>query len=172
MMISKSQLGSTTLLLVAALALTTGCAASRREAFLHDKAGTHVYRKPVAEVWPKARELLAEEGFSVMEAKGGFEMQTDWVMQGAPSSLGTTYARYLVRGIEKGPGQCSVEFLRQNRVQSQAAHDTSTGETAKEGPGTDSNTLSRDYAMEWKLLQRAEPEVAKGFETEAAAQVK
>jgi hypothetical protein len=171
MMLSKSQLGSTTLLLVAALALTTGCASNRREAYLHDKAGTHVYRKPVAEVWPKARELLAEEGYSVMEAKGGFEMQTDWLMQGAPSSLGTSYARYLVRGIEKGPGQCVVEFHRQNRVQSQAAHDTSTGETAKEGIGTDSNSLARDYAMEWKLLQRVDPEAAKSLEAEAATKV-
>ena len=81
-------------------------------------------------MWPKAKELLTEEGYSVMEAKGGFEMQTDWMMEGAPSSLGTSYARYLVRGIEKGPGQCTVEFLKQNRVESQGAHDTSTGAAA------------------------------------------
>ena len=166
MMLSKSS----ALLLVAALSLTTGCAASRREAYLHDKAGAHVYRKPVAEVWPKAKELLAEEGYSVMEAKGGFEMQTDWLMQGAPSSLGTSYARYLVRGIERGPGQCVVEFHRQNRVESKAAHDTSTG-GSQDALGTDTNTLTRDYAMEWKLMQRADPEVAKGLEAEAAAKV-
>lgn len=170
MMPSKSQLGSTAVLLVAAIALTTGCAANRREAYLHDKAGAHVYRKPVAEVWPKARELLAEEGYSVMEAKGGFEMMTEWLMQGAPSSLGTSYARYLVRGIEKGPGQCTVEFLRQVRVESQGAFDTAKGKRA-EGAGTDDNTMNRDYAMEWKLIQRADPEAAKALESEAATKV-
>jgi hypothetical protein len=169
MMLSKSRIGSTSLLVVA-LALTTGCAANRRDAFLQDKARTHVYRQPIVEVWPKAKELLTEEGYSVMEAKGGFELQTEWLMQGAPSSLGTSYARYLVRGLEKGPGQSTVEFHRQVRVQSQAAHDTNTGQAA-EGPGTDSNTLSRDHAMEWKLLQRVDPETAKTFEAEAAQKV-
>ena len=167
---SKSPLGSTALLLVAALALATGCAANRRETYLQEKASTHVFRQPISEVWPKAKEVITEEGYSVMEAKGGFEMQTEWLMQGAPSSLGTSYARYLVRGIEKGPGQCTVEFLRQVRVESQAAFDSAKGKAA-EGPGTDSNTLSRDYAMEWKLIQRADPEAAKALESEATTKV-
>ena len=101
---SKSSLGSTALLLVAALALSTGCAASRRETYLQEKAGTHVYRQPIAEVWPKAKEVLTEEGFSLMEAKGGFEMQTDWTMQGAALLAG-----HLVRALpgarhREGPG--------------------------------------------------------------------
>lgn len=166
---SKSSLGSTALLLVAALVLSSGCAANRRETYLQEKASTHVYRQPIAEVWPKAKELLTEEGFSLMEAKGGFEMQTDWTMQGAPSSLGTAYARYLVRGIEKGPGQCTVEFLKQNRVESQGAHDTSTGASA--AVAADPGSLTRDHALEWKLLQKVDPETAKSWETEAAQKV-
>jgi uncharacterized lipoprotein len=164
MMSSKSPLGSTTLL-VAALVLSSGCAANRRETYLHDKAGTHVYRMPIAEVWPKVKELMAEEEYSVMEAKGGYELTTDWVMEGAPSSLGTSYARYLVRGVEKGPGQCAVEFHKQSRVQSQGAHDTNQGYTPE---AASSNALNRDYAMEWKLLQRVDPEAAKALETDAA----
>jgi uncharacterized lipoprotein len=167
MMPSKSPLGSTTLLLVAALALTTGCAANRRETYLHERAGTHVFRQPIAEVWPKAKEVIIEEGYSVMEAKGGFEMQTDWMMQGAPSSLGTSYARYLIRGIEKGPGQSSVEFLKQTKVQSQAAHDTNTG-GSMENAGNESNSMTRDHALEWKLIQKVDPEAAKALEAEAA----
>jgi uncharacterized lipoprotein len=166
---SKSSLGSTALLLVAALALSTGCAANRRETYVQERAGNHVYRQPVAEVWPKAKEVLTEEGYSVMEAKGGFEMTTDWMMQGAPSSLGTSYARYLVRGIEKGPGQCTVEFLKQNRVESQGAHDTSTG--ASGAVSADPGSLTRDYTLEWKLLQKADPEAAKALEAEAAQKV-
>jgi uncharacterized lipoprotein len=167
MTLSKSSLGSTALLLVAALALSTGCAANRRETYLQEKAGTHVFRQPIAEVWPKAKELITEEGYSVMEAKGGFEMQTDWMMQGAPSSLGTSYARYLIRGIEKGPGQCSVEFLKQTRVESQAAHDTNTGKSM-EGAGNASTAMTRDHELEWKLIQKVDPEAAKTLEAEAA----
>lgn len=164
----KTPLASTALLLVAALALSTGCAANRREAYLQDKAGTHVFRQPLAEVWPKAKEVLADEGYSVQEAKGGYEMTTDFQMEGAPSSLGTSYARFLVRGIEKGPGQCSVEFIKQARVESKGAHDTNTGaEAAPEA----SNSTNRDHAMEWKLIQKADPETAKAWEAEAAAKV-
>jgi hypothetical protein len=64
-----------------------------------------------------------------------------------------------------------VEFLKQTRVESQAAHDTSTGQAAKEGMGTDSNSLSRDYSLEWKLIQKADPETAKAWEAEAAQKV-
>ena len=164
----KSSLASTALLLVAALALSTGCAANRRETYLQEKAGTHVYRQPIAEVWPKAKEVLTEEGYSVQEAKGGFEMTTDFQMEGAPSSLGTSYARFLVRGVEKGPGQCSVEFIKQSRVESRGAHDTNTGAEATAGAAT---STTRDYAMEWKLIQKADPETAKAWEAEAAAKV-
>ncbi|WP_224363670.1 hypothetical protein [Hyalangium versicolor] len=169
MTMTKSPLASTALLLVAALALSTGCAANRREAYIQEKASTHVYRQPIAEVWPKAKEVLVEEGYSVMESKGGaFEMVTDFQMQGAPSSLGTAYARYLVRGIEKGPGQCSVEFLKLSRVESRGAHDANTG---KDAQTTASDSTSRDYVMEWKLLQKVDPEAAKALEAEAAQKV-
>ncbi|MDC0706931.1 hypothetical protein POL68_00445 [Stigmatella sp. ncwal1] len=158
-------------LVVAAFTLTSGCASSRRDAYLQDKAAVHVYRQPISEVWLKAKELLSEEGYSVMEAKGGYELQTDWLMQGAPSSLGTSYARYLVRGAEKGPGQATVAFHRQVRVQSQAAHDTSTGGSAA-GSGTDSNSFGRDHAIEWQLIQRVDAETAKAWEAEATQKVK
>ncbi|SES92462.1 hypothetical protein [Stigmatella erecta] len=156
--------------MVMASCLLAGCASNRREAYLQDKAAAHVYRQPIAEVWSQAKALLSEEGYSMMEAQGRYEMQTEWLMLGAPSSLGTTYARYLVRGGQKAPGQTTVVFHRQMRVQSQGAHNTSTGGSAGSA-GTDSNTLDRDHAMEWKLLQRVDAEAAKALEAEAARNV-
>jgi uncharacterized lipoprotein len=157
--------------LVMACSLATGCAGNRRETYLQDKASSHVYRQPIAEVWLQAKALLSEEGYSFREAQGRREMETEWLMLGAPSSLGTTYARYLVRGIEKAPGQTTVAFHRQVRVVSSASHDTATGGTAA-GPGTDSNTLDRDREMEWKLLQRVDAEAAKNLQAEAAQNVR
>ncbi|HEX8538818.1 MAG TPA: hypothetical protein VF664_15210, partial [Cystobacter sp.] len=79
--------------LVAAALLAAGCASTRREMYLQEKASGYVYRKPLAEVWPQVRSLLREKDLPMREAPGAFEIATDWYMLGAPSSLGTNYVR-------------------------------------------------------------------------------
>ncbi|WP_225409297.1 hypothetical protein [Stigmatella hybrida] len=74
--------------MLAASCLLAGCASNRREVYLQDKAGAHVYRQPIAEVWSQAK------------------------------------------------------------------------------------ALDRDYALEWKLLQRVDAEAAKALEAEAAQNVR
>jgi hypothetical protein len=125
-----------------------------------------VYRKPIAEVWPQVRTLLKEEGFSLMEAPGAFEITTEWLQVGAPSSLGTAYARYLVRGRQPNPGMTQVEFLRQNRTETRSAPTPAFAAEQPAGLGTGGN-LQRDLEMEWKLLQRVDPEAAKGLKAES-----
>ncbi|NOK36193.1 hypothetical protein HMI49_23610 [Corallococcus exercitus] len=166
---SKSSRASA-LLVVSVLALAfSGCAARRQQAYLEDKAMGHVYRKPIAEVWPAAVALLQEKGFSLMKGQTGFEATTEWLMTSAPSSLGTAYARYHVRGTERGPGQCSVEFRRQDRSESRAADDTSgrgkdMGESAV---GAGNSQMKRDSELEWELLQKVDPEAASALQAEA-----
>jgi hypothetical protein len=63
-----------------------------------------------------------------------------------------------------------VEFLKQTRVQSQAAHDTNTG-GAMANAGNESSSLSRDHALEWKLIQKVDPQAAKALEAEATQKV-
>ncbi len=170
MNLSMSRRAATALLVVASLALTTaGCAGRRREAFLHDKAREHVYRKPAAEVFPQALALVKEKGFSFRTGKEGLEASTEWLMQGAPSSLGTTYARYLVRGIEKGPGQCSVEIWKQLSNESRGA-DNTTGrpnEVTEAAPRTDTGNFNRDEELEWELIQRVDSESATALKAQA-----
>ncbi|MFP2899014.1 hypothetical protein [Corallococcus sp. 4LFB] len=166
---SKSSRASA-LLVVSVLALAfSGCAARRQQAYLEDKAMGHVYRKPIAEVWPAAVALLQEKGYSLMKGQTGFEATTEWLMTSAPSSLGTAYARYHVRGTERGPGQCSVEFRRQDRSESRAADDTSgrgkdMGESAV---GAGSSQMKRDSELEWELLQKVDPDAASALQAEA-----
>jgi len=164
-MLSKRSIGSASLLLFAAL-LATGCTAARREAFIQDKTRDYVYRKPIAEVWPQVRTLLKEEGFSLMEAPGGFEITTEWLQVGAPSSLGTSYARYLARGRQPNPGMTQVEFLRQNRTETRSASAPAFAADQPTGPGTGGN-LQRDLELEWKLMQRVDPEAARSFKAES-----
>lgn len=162
---------TTVLTLLAAFALTTGCAASRREAFMQDKAHNHVYRLPLAELWPHARQLLVDKGYSLQENKGGFEAQTEWLQTSAASSLGTTYQRYLVRGVERGPGQSSVEFTRMTRTESRGADNAD--QNGSQGGGVSRTAAASqtqpDLMMEWELLQRVDAEAAKAYESEAHA---
>lgn len=168
---SKRSPWSLSLLLLTVTALATGCASSRRENYIQDKASSYVYRKPIAEVWPQVRAMLKEKDLPLREAPGAYEIATDWHMLGAPSSLGTTYVRYLVRGKQPSPAMCAVEILRQNRTQAgEGAMDVQTGQ--KGDVGTDATSMTRDREMEWELLQRVDPEGAKALIEEAKASIK
>ncbi|RKG61029.1 hypothetical protein D7X30_09035 [Corallococcus sp. AB011P] len=167
---SKSSRASALLVVSAlALAFSSGCAARRQQSYLEDKAMGHVYRKPIAEVWPAALALVKEKGFSVTNAQTGFETTTEWLMTSAPSSLGTSYARYLVRGFERGPGQCAVEFRRQDRSESRAADSTDgRANEQREGVnGAGNSQMRRDSELEWELLQKVDPDAASALKAEA-----
>ncbi|PTL80004.1 hypothetical protein [Vitiosangium sp. GDMCC 1.1324] len=162
---------SLSLVVLAIATLAVGCAASRREAYIQDKASQYVYRKPIAEVWPQVRMLLKEKDLPLRESPGGFEISTDWHPVGAPSSLGTNYVRYLVRGKQPTPAMCAVEIFRQNRTEAgQGPVDAQTGQRRE--LGTDTTNLQRDMEMEWELLQRVDPEGAKALRDEAQKTIK
>jgi uncharacterized lipoprotein len=166
MISSKRSPWSMSLVLLAAVTLAAGCTASRRQAYVEEKTQQHVYRKPIAEVWPQVRLLLKEKGFPMREAPGAYEISTDWQMVGAPSSLGTSYVRYLVRGKQPSPVLSTVEVLRQNRTESgQTPVDPRSGQ--RRDIGNDTSSLVRDLELEWELLQRVDPEAAKALQAEA-----
>jgi hypothetical protein len=163
---------STALLLLAALALTSGCASRKREAYIQDKAHEHVYRMPLAELWPHARALMKEKGYSLMENKGGYEAQTEWLQTSAASSLGTTFQRYLVRGKARSPGESSVEFFKMVRTEMRGADGvSSSGGSAGGASQTQGNNQppAPDLEMEWELLMRVDAETAKTYKAEAEA---
>jgi uncharacterized lipoprotein len=168
---SKRSSWSLSLVLLAVTALATGCAAARREAYIQDKATQYVYRKPIAEVWPQVRMMLKEKDLPLREAPGAYEISTDWHMVGAPSSLGTNYVRYLVRGKQPSPAMTSIQIFKQNRTEAGPGPvDTRTGQ--RQEIGTDSTNLVRDVQMEWELLQRVDPEGAKALQSEAESAIK
>ncbi|HEX8434492.1 hypothetical protein [Archangium sp.] len=163
---SKRSPWSLSLVLLAVSTLAAGCASARRDAYIQDKAMQHVYRKPIAEVWPQVRSMLQEKELPLREAPGAYEISTDWHMVGAPSSLGTAYVRYLVRGKQPTPAMCSVEIFKQNRTEAgQGPVDAQTGQ--RRDLGTDTTNMTRDLEMEWELLQRVDPEGAKALREEA-----
>lgn len=150
--------------------LAVGCTASRREMYLHEKASGHVFHKPIAEVWPQVRSMLRERDLPMREVQGGFEIATDWWMQGTPSSLGTSYVRYYVRGRHPSPETCVVEIFRQNRTTRDSEDMASTSN--RMSGATDTNAMTRDRELEWELLQRVEPETAQTLRAEAEKSIK
>jgi uncharacterized lipoprotein len=168
---SKRSPWSLSLVVLAVATIATGCAAARREAYIQDKAMQHVYRKPIAEVWPQVRSMLQEKELPLREAPGGYEISTDWQMVGAPSSLGTAYVRYLVRGKQPTPAMCAVEIFKQNRTEAgQGPMDAQTGQRRE--IGTDTTNMTRDMELEWELLQRVDPEGAKALREDAEKSIK
>ncbi len=168
---SKRSPWSLSLVLLAVTALAAGCAASRREAYIQDKARQYVYRKPIAEVWPQVRMLLKEKDLPLREAPRAYEISTDWHQVGAPSTLGTNYVRYLVRGKQPSPVLSTVEIFKQNRTEAGPGPvDARTGQRRE--IGTDTTNLVRDTELEWELLQRVDPEGAKALREEAEKNVK
>ncbi|ATB35512.1 hypothetical protein CYFUS_000925 [Cystobacter fuscus] len=154
-----------------AVLFAAGCASSRREMYIQEKASGYVYRKPMAEVWPQVRSLLKEKELPIREAPGAFEIATDWAMVGAPSSLGTNYVRYYVRGKQPSPVLSAVEIFRQNRTESGPGPvDSRTGQ--RQALGTDTTNMTRDRELEWELLQRVDPEGARALRAEAETAVK
>jgi hypothetical protein len=171
MLPSKRSQWSPPVVLLAVSLLAAGCASSRREMYIQEKASGHVYGKPLAEVWPQVRSLLKEKDLPLREAPGAFEIATDWHMLGAPSSLGTNYVRFYVRGKQPSPVTCSVEIFRQNRTESGPGPvDARTGQ--RQSLGTDSTNMTRDRELEWELLQRVDPERARALRAEAETAVK
>jgi uncharacterized lipoprotein len=162
---------SLSVVLLAVSTLAVGCASTRREAYIQDKAMQHVYRKPIAEVWPQLRSMLQEKELEMREAPGGYEISTDWQMVGAPSSLGTAYVRYLVRGKQPTPAMCAVEIYKQNRTEAGPGPvDAQTNQRRE--IGTDTTNMSRDMELEWELLQRVDPEGAKALREDAEKSIK
>ncbi|RKH19064.1 hypothetical protein D7X74_07870 [Corallococcus sp. CA047B] len=137
----------------------SGCAAVRQQVAQEDTARDHVYRKPLAEVWPEALALIKDKGFSIKtldeRSREGFIAQTEWLLIGTPTSLGTTWARYSVTGVERVPGQSTVHFQRDERTQTREADGRNVYKNdVIQNAGLYPTT--RDTDLEWELIQKVE----------------
>ena len=120
-------------------------AAAARNAYIQNHTLEFVYESPLETVWPNARTLLFEEGFSVNDTgEGSTTLETDW--------LYTQYEhRFLVQGIAVDESTCQVLFTEQSRNSSGAV------------------SSGRAWDLEWELIQRVEPDRARQIEIGAQA---
>jgi hypothetical protein len=128
-----------------------GCAslraASARHEYIEKQTKDYVYAQPLGTVWPQARQMLFTEGFEVKDTDAS-NAETEW------KESGKERVRYLLSGIAVDDATCRVQFTR--------AEEQKTKDGKWEGLDTD-----RDLGMEYKLIQKVDPDRAKGIESEA-----
>jgi len=130
--------------------LVSGCAAMRgmsaKHAYIEAETEKHVYQKPLKEVWPQARQLLFQAGYSVKDTDAS-NAETEWKVDG------TRRERLLVSGIDIAPTQCKVQFMRAQEQQ-------------VSGKWT-SDATERDLKLEYELIKHVEPDEHNKIESEA-----
>lgn len=138
------------LILVALLvfAFTTGCTAMQRNAarkqYIYDQLHNYKYQAELDSVWPQAREMLFERGYQTRDSGGGYNVETEWAIEGDRRH------RYLLTGL-KGPGTAEIHFMKDSEA---------VGGSVETG---------RDYEIELLLVKRIEPQRAAQIEAEAEA---
>jgi hypothetical protein len=168
------------------LLLLVGCTAQRRGNYLRDRAGEHVYKQPLSEIWPRVQAVLEERGYSWREKPRSFILETEWKENGG-GTLGHSYTRFLVEGLRLKSGGSVLRVLRNdassqptavhyagrtgpitsakaaNNALIDAANSNTTGMTAPQ------RAAYRDLELEWDLLQAIDPEAAAALEADAQA---
>lgn len=147
-----------------------GCAGMRaataRRAYIDNRAREFVYPKPIKEVWAGVRQLFFEKGYEMKargDEEGTFTGETEWKYDNNGGS-----SRYLIQVNKLDEAQCTVSLTRMdNKPQGRASV---MGIQIPTGGGTNNG---RDLSLEWELIQRVVPDVAKAIrsdaDTEAAA---
>jgi hypothetical protein len=136
-----------TLLIAPAL---EGCGALRaagaRHQYIEQQTQSHVYDKPLGQVWPEARQLLFAEGYQVRDTDGS-SAETDW------KTAGKSRTRYLLSGFDLDGKRSRIEFTR--------------AEEQKSGKQWEPLDTDRDLRLEFELIKKVDPDRAKRIEQEA-----
>ena len=136
------------------VASSSGCAALRaaraRDMSLETSVTGHTYKKPCASVWAAARNILFSNNYTVQstDAVGGLTLETEWRSDG--SGTGSS-SRYMIQGAAPTPDSCQISATRAYRSQNGGA------------------SMSRDWKMEWDILQQVDTAEASRIATEADA---
>lgn len=174
---------------VALPALCAACAGLQRDRLIEQRTGAYVYARTPDEVLSAARALLSEAGFQVEETSGGV-LRTRWRASYDAEGVAQTHIRYAAAVYPVGRRHCRVQIVRLTRsTMGVEEHHPSlggagmartgagnTGATVVQGKGSralpfGSPNLQRDLRMEWKLIQRVDPDRAAQIERSVSAEV-
>ncbi|QSQ13415.1 hypothetical protein [Myxococcus landrumensis] len=168
------------------LVLLAGCSSSLRQNYLRDKAGEHVYRKSLPDIWPGVKAELEAQGYSWKEMPGRYVLETEWLDSGGGTLGPASASRYLVEGLTLAHGGTILRVMRGNRLAQPVGtgyvtQQLATGGSARaqeeqaqaRASATTSGVLptqqsyARDLELELLLLQRIDPEAASKLAADA-----
>lgn len=102
---------STIVLSLSVSALTLGCPGlfgkGAKHAYLDRTTTNYVYKKPLKDVWPHARQILLARGYELNDADAN-HAETNWKLDATHKNR----KRYSLVGIEVGPDKCRVQFSK------------------------------------------------------------
>ena len=156
------------LLVSTALVVAAGCAGNKRDTYVRERAGEHVYSMPAADVYRHAVDLLKSKGYSLREQPATFQAVSEWKQDGGGSNIATAWSAYQMAVRPVSPTSCTVMFIKQNRVEQAQGLNESRSGGDRNAAGTTSASGSRDLLMEWELLQKADPQTAEQLQAQAA----
>jgi len=183
-------------LLLGFLLAQVGCAAApvvTRTDRLHDLAGRYVYDLPLEQVWPHASGMMRDEGHPVRETGDAFQLVTDW-KETVGGGIGKVWVQYMVWGERIDSDRCIIRIIRSqvvlvpSELRSTTSRHNGTGmeqvnplkvstplalplkfkKAEDRATAGTTQTAGRDLGMEWALLQRVAPLIARQLEAYAA----
>jgi hypothetical protein len=182
------------------LALAGCFAAIQKDTYIRSKVGDYAYQMPVENVWPEVTRLLKDQGYHFIEDPSSYVLTTDWKEDLTGSKVSGSFTRYVVQGARLDPQRSAVRFLRESKLvyddrrehsryptqgntgvdpeekEGLSVNDlrymsqASTGELRRGASDNTLQGLTRDFNLEWLLLQRVAPEHASEIEARAARQ--
>lgn len=166
-------------LVVAIASSTLGCATFRKEALRKEGASAYVYPKPIEKLWPDVQQHLKDEGYG-LRAGQGYTLVTD-PKETSPGS--GQWITLLVQGKAMDPGHSILRVFKKARggsnlggAQPEAVANssivTATQTEAQMNAGQPTPAiatagLARDTELEWKLIQKLDPQGAEQISAEA-----
>lgn len=155
----------------------TGCA-SQRQQLLERSAASVAYRLPPEQLLEAARELLRERGYLILETRDPRYVRTSWRVKFDESlDVGAVRERQLVveRELEDGRFVLNAYRISYTTIGRTEAHPASFRTNEKTGVqmmvkgdavSAAEPVLVRDLELEWQLLSRVAPSVARQLEAQ------
>lgn len=172
----------------------SGCALVRHH-MTQQLVADHVYEKRVDDLWPEAKKLVSELGYSYTESsdpRGVRVLATDWKPVFDTSEIAASWTKVVVQAVPFGPQHCKVYFLSSHKTKAGVAvawrqsggvatlaeyqglpaamrpnlmQSTSFLKQAAQGD----RWAGRDVALEAKFLARVDPETARDIRLDVDA---
>jgi len=169
----------------ALLSLLSACAASRAHHFLAERTDEHVFARPIAEVWPVAKTVLAERGFPPEETGGPYRLQTailtpEGNLQETPKTSNAAMDVGRAGGARGGGRRPGAEAPTHSggEVWRFVVNGTVVDDThcrvrftryTRDSIESPESIGEPDAELEWSLISRVEPETAAAIRKDATA---